>query len=248
MSNQGVPGPLVLAGSGEYTPAMDRVDTYLLGRRRRRTVVLIATSCAEEGAHVMTKWEQMGVAHFRRHGVEAVPLRIADRADAANPLLAERIAEADFVWFSGGRAAYLAQTFHETAAWLALSQAHAAGAAIAGSSGGLGVLNPHLPDPDGPAEQPPTGLGLATPVRVMSHFDRLERRRPEALVRNLANLPAEQTLVGVEEDSALVWSDGAWRVIGHQRVHVFDRDGSRTTYEHGALIESLPPPARAIPG
>jgi len=69
-------GPLVLAGSGEYTPAMDVVDRYLLEIAAGRPVLLIATSCAMEGEDVMTKWEQMGVEHFRRLGVEATPVRI----------------------------------------------------------------------------------------------------------------------------------------------------------------------------
>jgi hypothetical protein len=72
----------VLAGSGEYTPLMDIVDSYLIEACGGKPVVLIATSCAQEGADVMSRWEQMGVAHFARLGVEAPPLRIADREDA----------------------------------------------------------------------------------------------------------------------------------------------------------------------
>src|SRR5690606_24399112 len=95
-------GPLVLAGSGEYTPAMDIVDQYLLKVAAGKPVLLIATSCAMEGEDVMTKWEQMGVEHFRRLGVEATPVRIKDQADANIPAHADLIAEAGFVWFSGG--------------------------------------------------------------------------------------------------------------------------------------------------
>ena len=65
-------GPLVLAGSGEYTSGMDRVDSWLV-ERCKGTVLLIATSCAQEGADVMKRWEQMGVKHFAKFGVEATP-------------------------------------------------------------------------------------------------------------------------------------------------------------------------------
>src|SRR5690606_38259202 len=134
-------GPLVLAGSGEYTPAMDIVDRYLLEIADGKPVILLATSCAQEGEDMMTKWGQKGVEHFRRLGVEAMPLRIKDRDDADREANAERIAEAGFVWFSGGSPVYLAQAFHQTRSWHALEAANRRGAVVAGASGGLGVLN-----------------------------------------------------------------------------------------------------------
>jgi cyanophycinase len=243
----GGPGPLVLAGSGEYTPAMDIVDQHLLGRLDGRPVLLIATACAPEGADVMARWEQMGFGHFARLGVKALPLRIADRSDADLPENAALIWEAGLVWFSGGSAAYLARAFEATRAWEALKGAHARGAAIAGASGGLGVLNPHLPDPSAGAGQPRTGLGLAAPVRAISHFDRLEARRPEMVERVLSLLPAGQRLVGVDEDTAAVWEDGAWRVMGHKRVLLIERGGGRRAFSHGDLLEGLPPPRSVRP-
>jgi cyanophycinase len=224
---------------------MDLVDTYLLehaaGLGATAEVVLIATSCAMEGEEVMTKWEQMGVAHFRRLGIEAAPVRIKDRDDANIPANAERIAAAGLVWFSGGSPVYLAQAFHETLAWQALEAANRHGAAVAGASGGLGVLNAHVPSPD---SEGPTALGLAAPVRAMAHFDRAEQRRPEFIQRVVSSLQPGQIAVGVDEDTTVVWSDGAWRVMGHKRAVLFLR-GERHTYHHGDLIPDLPPPHRA---
>jgi cyanophycinase len=234
-------GPLVLAGSGEYTPAMDIVDTFLLDAVPNRDVVLIATSCAQEGEDVMTKWEQMGVAHFRRLGIEATPLRIKDQADANVPANAERIAEAGLVWFSGGSPTYLARAFHETLAWHALEAANRRGAAVAGASGGLGVLNAHIPSADNTG---PTALGLAAPVRALAHFDRAEQRRPEFIERVVASLLPGQMAVGVDEDTTVVWTEGAWRVLGHQRAVLFAAS-ERIIYRHGDVIPGLPAPDRA---
>ena len=238
-------GPLVLAGSGEYTPAMDIVDRYLT-ERCTGPVILIATSCAQEGADMMTKWEQMGVEHFARLGIEATPLRIVDNADANSEEKASVIETAAVVWFSGGSPPYLAQSFHNTASWVALEAANRRGAAVAGASGGLGVLNDHMVFPDVTAEPAPNALGLAAPVRAMAHFDRMEQRRPEALQRILASLQPGQMAVGVDEDTAVVWTDGEWRAMGHKRVVVF-KDGQRENYANGDLVPSLPPPFRALP-
>lgn len=242
-------GPLALVGSGEYTPAMDVVDRHLLEQCAGTTVLLIATACAPEGLDVMERWEQMGRAHFARLGVGASPLRIRDAEDANRPEIAARIAEADFVWFSGGRAGYLAQAFHETAAWRALADANARGAVVAGASGGLGVLNPHLaglPAPGQSAEgrEGPNGLGLAAPVRAMAHFDRMEARRPDMVEQMRGRLAPGQVLIGVDEDTACVWRSGSWVAMGRARVNVFDALGQRSVYRHGDVVD-LPRPSRS---
>lgn len=237
-------GPLVLAGSGEYTPAMDIVDRFLLDCADGREVLLIATSCAMEGEDIMMKWEQMGVEHFRRLGIEAAPLRIKDKADAEIPEFAERIAEAGVVWFSGGSPVYLAQSFHQTLCWQALESANRRGAAVAGASGGLGVLNAHVPSND-PNVAGPTALGLADPVRAIAHFDRAEQRRPEFIERIVNSLQPGQMAIGVDEDTTVVWTNGAWRVMGHKRAVLF-KHGQRITYHHDEVVADLPPPERAL--
>jgi cyanophycinase len=236
-------GPLVLAGSGEYTPTMDLADRYLLRFLDGQPLLVIATACAPEGDDVMTKWEQMGIAHFRRFGVDAVPVRIRDQDEANIAEHAERIAEAGFVWFSGGRATYLAEAFHGTASWRALEAANRRGAIVAGSSGGLGVLNDPLDDPS-VENEPPNGLGLAAPIRALPHFDRMEVRRPEFLHRAISLARPDQRVVGVDEDTTIVWHEDRWRVIGHKRACVYEPDGSRTIFRNGDMIDVLPAPVR----
>lgn len=238
-------GPLVLAGSGEYTPAMEAVDRFLLERCDGREVLLVATACAQEGEERMAWWEELGVSHFRRLGVTARPLRIRGRAEADLAEHAERIAGAGLVWFSGGSPVYLAQAFESTRSWQALEAANRQGAAVAGASGGLGVLNDHVPSPWGDSPPGPTALGLAAPVRALAHFDRMEARRPEVVQLVIESLRPGQKAVGVDEDTALVWSDGAWRVMGHKRVVVFEGQ-ERLLFGPGDRVDVLPPPLRAI--
>jgi cyanophycinase len=238
-------GPLVLAGSGEYTPAMDAVDLFLLDRHASQPVLLIATACAPEGDDVMTKWEEMGREHFARFGVEATPVRIRDQAEADIPEHAALIENAGIVWFSGGRASYLAQAFDGTASWRALERANRNGTSVAGSSGGLGVLNVNVVDPNAEGPQPPTGLGLAAPLRAFPHFDRMETRRPEMIERAVANMLPGQVIVGVDEDTAIVWVDGYWQVMGHKRAVVYRSGQERVIFHPGDAIDILPPPERA---
>jgi hypothetical protein len=53
-----------------------------------------------------------------------------------------------------------------------------------------------------------------------------------------------QKLVGVDEDTAIVWHDGEWRVIGHKRAVVYENDGSRSIFHNGDRIDGLPIPER----
>ena len=243
-------GPLVLAGSGEYTDTMDLVDRYLLEYLGGRPVVLIATACAMEGDERMAWWEELGVRHFRRLGIEAAALRVRNRAEADMEKNAEVIASAGYVWFSGGSAGYLAREFENTRSWQALVSANALGAAVAGASGGLGVLNPNVTQigQDGQPLPGPTGLGLAAPIRAMSHFDRFAERRPEMVQRAIEAMAPGQKLVGVDEDTAIVWSHGSWRAMGHKRIQVFEKGHGPSLYRHGDLIDALPPPERATAG
>jgi cyanophycinase len=243
-------GPLVLAGSGEYTDTMDIVDRYLLERVGDRQVVLVATACAMEGDERMSWWEQLGIHHFSKLGVRATPVRIRDQNEADVEEHAAKIAEAGLVWFSGGSAAYLARSFYGTRSWKALQAANLSGAAVAGASGGLGVLNPNVTQIgiDLSPVPGPTGLGLAAPVRAMSHFDRFAERRPEMVERAIESLTPGQKLVGVDEDTAIVWSEGVWRAMGHKRVQVFEKGAETRLYFNGDVIDSLPAPDRTSTG
>jgi cyanophycinase len=187
----------------------------------------------------------MGLEHFRRLGAEAETLRVCDRNDADQAEYAERIAEAGVVWFSGGSPAYLASALEGTACFRALEEANRNGAAVAGSSGGLGVMNAHLAFADAQPGSPSNGLGLAAPLRAMAHFDRMEVRRPEFLRRVLDNIAPGQTAVGVDEDTAVVWRDGAWQVMGHKRVVVYG-EGERAIFRPGERVDLLPLPRRLL--
>src|SRR5438093_10413574 len=145
---------------------MDAVDRYIVDRIDGRPVVLIATSCAMEGDERMAWWEQLGVSHFKHLGIDAVPLRIATREDANSEEKAALIGAAGFVWFAGGSAIYLARCFDGTRAFEALRTANEWGTAVAGASGGLGVLNPHVPGQEPPRPGgPPSPIGGANDPR-----------------------------------------------------------------------------------
>jgi cyanophycinase-like exopeptidase len=58
---------------------------------------------------------------------------------------------------------------------------------------------------------------------------------PEELVARWASLvPGDHSLLGIDEDTAIV-RDGTWRVVGRGRV-IVSRDGARAEHRAGGLI------------
>jgi hypothetical protein len=78
------PGPIALVGSGEFLPVMEPVDAALLAGRPPRAVFL-PTAAAPEGKEALDHWVGLGEGHYRRLGVEPVPLAVLDRDDADDP-------------------------------------------------------------------------------------------------------------------------------------------------------------------
>lgn len=60
------------------------------------------------------------------------------------------------------------------------------------------------------------------------------------MTRYLARSPDDVTVVGIDEDTALVWDDGRWVVRGRQSVWLLTPDG-RSAHGPGTVLD-LPGP------
>jgi cyanophycinase len=212
------PGPLALVGSGEYLPQMRDIEAALLADRPARYVQL-ATAAAPEGQTVLDRWHRLGLEQATALGVEQVVLPVQTREDAVDQSIADRVAGAGLIYLSGGNPDYLARTLRGTAVWQAIVRAWKAGAALAGCSAGAMALCGYVPSLRHPRSGT-EGLGLLPHLRVLPHFDRYGAHLPDPVSRFLAPHDSAVTLVGIDEDTALVGGPGMWRVAGRQRVHV----------------------------
>lgn len=234
MAHSTGPGAVALVGSGEYTPAMRDTDRRLLESIRRspaRVVVIPTASGLEPGRPRW--WNELGVAHFGGLGARVTPLELITQEDAHRPEIVAALEEADLCYFSGGDPEYLVETLRGTPAWEAIAGRHRAGAALAGCSAGAMMLGGYtLRVREVEAGRPPrwaAALGVAPGLAVMPHFDRLAGYvGPETFRAIVSSAPAGVTLVGVDEDTALV-RDGepGWQVLGRQMVTVFRPEGPR---------------------
>ena len=237
-------GPVALVGSGEFLAAMEPVDARLLEGRAPRAVVL-PTAAAREGDARVSYWLELGRTHYEAMGVEPVLLDVRTRADADDPVTAAQIEGAGLVYLSGGDPHHLADTLRDTALWRAIVAAWNEGTALGGCSAGAMALTSGAPENFRPtaarARQAPehariaNGLGLIATLAVIPHFDQMERFRPGSLEWFASWQPQETTLVGVEEETALVWTDGRWQAQGEAAVWVLDAT-ARARFAAGDVV------------
>jgi cyanophycinase len=230
------PGSIALVGSGEFLAGMEEVDRSLLAGRPRRAVFL-PTAAGEEGDATVDYWIDLGVAHYRRLGVDPVPVRVVDRDGADDSDLAALIAGAGLVYLSGGNPGYLAETLRDTKVWAAIVDAWHDGAALAGCSAGAGALTALAHDVRVPGRGSGLGLGLIPHLAVIPHFDRIESWSPGIVDRFLADAPDGAVVVGVDEDTALVGGPDRWRVQGRSTVTVVEPNGDRRVHNPGDDVD-----------
>jgi cyanophycinase len=222
--------PVALVGSGEYLPVMTEIERALIADRAPRYVQL-ATAAAPEGEESLARWHRLGREQAERLGAEQVVVDVRTREDAESKHWADAVDGAGLIYLSGGNPAFLAETLRGTAVWHAIVAEHEKGAALAGCSAGAMALTdwaPRMRDLVHPNQ--PTGLRLVQQVRVIPHFDKMLGWMPDMLRNALLHKPEGTTLIGIDEDTALVsMAQGEWEVRGRQSVWVL---GSGTREEH----------------
>jgi cyanophycinase len=231
MMNTSANGTVALVGAGEYLPEILPVDKKLLERvNGAPSVVVVPTASAPDGEGVPERWARMGVEHFAQLGVTAEPIMLLNRADAENVEIATRLANANFIYFSGGKPRYLLETLQDTASWQAILNVFAAGGIVAGCSAGAMVLGSEVFDFPQVWRTIPA-LGLVPGIAVIPHFDEL----PSWLAGTIARSKHKVTVIGIDGATALVGSDDQWFVYGRGGVTVFTKNGKQR-YTEGEVV------------
>ena len=231
------PGPLALVGSGEYLPVMAGVEGMLISGRPRR-YVQIPTAAAAEGHQRLLYWLDLGAAQAERLGVDQVPVVVRDRDEAESQELAALVHGAGLVYLSGGDPLYLARTLRGTRVWAAVEAAWRSGAALAGCSAGAMALTDWVPAVRAPAREPDHGLGVLPRLRVLPHFDKMTSWAPELVIRAAAAPPPDTTVIGIDEDTAIVDLTGSgrgWQVHGRQQAWLLNA-GPRRSFPPGTTL------------
>lgn len=227
-------------GSGEYLPVMADIEAALLAGRPPRYVQL-ATAAVPDGPSVVERWHNLGREQAQRLGVEAVILSVNDRADADNEAIAQQVAGAGLIYLSGGNPGFLADTLRDTVVWAAIVTAWQDGAALAGCSAGAMAMTAWIPSLRHPRQGGTNGLAVLPHLRVIPHFDFFTSKVPDVVTRFLLPHDPAITVLGIDEETALVGGPKDWTVQGRQSAWRLTAEG-REELSVGTAVVTPPLP------
>jgi cyanophycinase len=216
-------GLIALVGSGEYLDVMRDVDRELIDGQPPVTVQ-IATAAVPDGEKRLQYWRDLGRRYGESVGLEVRDATVHDRDGANDQRWDEVLRGVGLIYLSGGNPAFLASTLRDTVLWRAIEREWRAGASLAGCSAGAMALCGRVPVLRGGGELI-DGCGVLPKVRVIPHFDVFRDRYPQMMRESLAHLDAETTVIGIDEETALIGRLGdEWHVAGHGMVTVVGDD------------------------
>ena len=218
-------GSLALVGSGEYLPQMKEFEQSLindgLANNKQPIYIQIPTAAARESENRINYWRSLGEVAAKSLGVKQSFLTIFTREDANNPELLKNVDDAALIYLSGGDPHYLAETLRDTLLWDLILKNWQSGGSLAGCSAGAMAFSGYVPHFRLSRAQPTQGFGLLKEVRVIPHFDKFFKWIPDSAAKHLLDLPGDSTLIGIDEDTAVVKrANQDWQVWGKGRLHL----------------------------
>jgi cyanophycinase len=218
-------GSLALVGSGEYLPQMKEFEQSLindgLANSKKPIYVQIPTAAARESENRINYWRSLGEVAAKSLGVTQDFLPIFTREDANNPELLKNVDDAALIYLSGGDPHYLAETLRDTLLWDLILKNWQSGGSLAGCSAGAMAFSGYVPHFRLSRAQPTQGFGLLKEVRVIPHFDKFFKWIPDSAAKHLLDLPGDSTLIGIDEDTAVVKrANQDWQVWGKGKLHL----------------------------
>jgi cyanophycinase len=222
-----------LLGAGEFEEWHDDLDRRLLDGNAG-PVLIAPTAAAHEGEATFDRWAAMGLAHYSRLGIEARVLPLRRREDADRPEVVDALADASMIFFSGGNPWRLSEVLRDTPFWERVLARVADGMVYAGCSAGVASLaeRTYDSDTDDVAEIVKPGLGTFRRLLFGPHWDTVDGWIPGTTAFITGLVGQGETLVGLDERTAMVGDGSDWDVVGVAAIHVY-RDGTWTRHDAG---------------
>jgi cyanophycinase-like exopeptidase len=218
-------GPVGLHGGGEFLAGDEEFLAALLRRAVGRAergrpirVAIVPTAAARgrpdlAGANGVAAFERVGAASGVDVAANTIP--VVNRATAADAGFAAELAAADVIHFPGGDPDLIPTLMPGTAAWAAITDAHIAGAVLAGASAGAMAFGPWTWTPGGGM----AGLHVVRGLVVVPHAQ--EATWAATIERFAAWAPEGLGALGLSEQTGVIEEPGRagsltvkWRVVG----------------------------------
>jgi cyanophycinase len=243
------PGPLALVGGDEFHPGNEPHDGWLVRAVTRRGSVgpafIVASAAAQEGPDQAVATAR---AWFAGLGLDVEELPLRNRDQAHDPTIVERAREGRFFYLTGGDPGLVIEILERTPAWRAIVEAWQAGAVLAGSSAGALAFGEwtlaRRPEPGNVLRgfrDARRAFGLVPGIVVVPHLASVGPQAMPAIRPAVTAMGGR--LLGLDERTAAIWSDGEWQALGEGSVVLIDARNERR-FSSGELIVDFPVPTR----
>jgi cyanophycinase len=235
-------GLLGLVGGDEFNPGNEEQDRLFVAAAESGPAYVVPTAAARQDpgravAHA-TRW-------FAKLGLKLHELSVLKRGDANSAALADRARAGGFFYLVGGDPGIVPGVLRGSLVWRAIFDAWRAGAVLAGSSAGAMALCSHTlvraTWPIHTTRRPVDGLGVLENTAVLPHYNTFGQK----WIASAQAAAPKITLLGVDERSAAIWTDGTWRAAGPGKVIVI-RGKSVRQFESGQEVMGLRQPVRML--
>lgn len=235
---------VALLGGEEFKEGFEDVLAFLLNSlsdRKRKTVVFLPTCSAENGEKAVTQNCNEARAKLSVFGADVETPLIIDRESANDAENARLVANADLIYFGGGYPHVAINILSNTLVMAALQNTLSRGTLICGASAGAMLMGTRswvctpefnseiekiwgtgVPNDHWAPSQPPCleGLNLIPQTLIWPHFNRTYSRH----WLKQDNCNDGLTVVGIDEQTALVNLGNGWKVYGRGHVTIIHKD------------------------
>ncbi len=199
-------GVLVLLGGAPFGPGCE-FDRALADGARADEVLLLPTAAAYEDPNQLVA---QATAWFADLGVAVRALDVLTRPQALDPVNADAVRSARFIYLAGGSALHFRSVLRQSPVWEALGAAWAGGATVCAATAAAQALGDPMVDARGGGYT--TGLGLLPDLAVVPE---VEHWTANVLDRVTHLAPPTTVLASLTSCAALI-RDGerSWRTAG----------------------------------
>jgi cyanophycinase-like exopeptidase len=261
--------PLALIGGEEFSDGFEDVHARLLedvlrikaqanGRDPQASVVFLPTCAADDGLETVHQWCERARERLSLPGarVEAIP--IANRADAHDPAHVRALLAADWIYLGGGHPHVGMEILGNTPTLDAVLERYSRGALLSGASAGAMLLCARTwvitreleasllrlwelagaeSEWDVPGPEFVDCLGLIPHALCWPHLNFMFSVK----WLQAALLPPNLWMIGIDEQTALVNTRGAWEILGRGSVTLLSPDYQIWRYPACQTIPTLTP-------
>lgn len=231
-------GVLCLNGGDEFHPGNEPQDELLRDAAAHGPAFIVATAASQHPEMAV----RTAQGWFGSLGLQVEELRVRTRGDANAPHTAAAAAMAGLIYLVGGDPGRVVHVLRGSPVWNAIAGAWHRGAVLAGSSAGAMALCEwsllRQGYPGHTRRRAEAALGIVRGTAVLPHFNTFgERWIPSAQEA----CGGDALLLGIDERTAAVWTDGAWHALGAGAVTLVRGDG-RVRVPAGGIADGIPAP------